>query len=324
MTTTEARQTSQRLRTERRSIPPFGDGTDPNAVSNILDNVLAKCRFAPYGNLMFVEHPTYYLDGGDANRLIDPQFEIIVDRCDDLNDRLGIRKDDLELGLSVLNPHLRRYEVLESWTIDSIPSGPWSPVPKKLNGLRSGRGMDFVLAIRVIANRKQLSQRGLGHNKVICRKVFSIRESIDASTFPFRWVQFGGEIGYPKEALWAIEWTDLDEDDNFDRPVDQLLTVLMNEKAESALRAMGEVKGTNDLAWRILAADITTQIWADVLSKTDYEPDERDTETLVGQVFARLSRIGGMPYAEVKGLVDHDDSLMGLRNLVAKILKVVG
>ena len=73
----------------------------------------------------------------------------------------------------------------------------------------------------------------------------------------------------------------------------------------------------------MLTADITTQIWADVLSKTDYEPDEDDTETLVGQVFARLSRVGDMPYTEIRRLVERDDSLTELRNLVAKILKVV-
>ena len=184
--------------------------------------------------------------------------------------------------------------------------------------------MDFILAIRIVADRVDLAKQGLARGKVLCRKEFSIKQSIETLTFPFQWVKFGGETEYPEEALWIIKWIDQVEDDPFARPVDQVLTVLVNEKAEASLRAMGEVPGTNDLAWRMLAADITTQIWADVLAKTDYEPNEDDTETLVGQVYARLSRISDMSYVEIKGLVKQDDSLTELRNLVARILKIVG
>ncbi len=243
---------------------------------------------------------------------------------DELSNRLGLHEDDIDVGLSVRSTHLRRYEVLQSWSADSVPFDPWSPHFAKLTGLQSGRGMDFILAIRVVADRKKLLRQGLSRGKVLCRKVFSVKETIDTFSFPFQWAQFGGETDYPEEALWAIKWIYHDDDNRFARPVDQVLTVLVNEKAEGPLCAMSEVQQANDLAWRMLAADITTQIWADVLSNLDEEPDENDTETLVGQVFARLSSISGMPYAEIKGLVKQDDSLMELRNLVARILKVVG
>ena len=45
------------------------------------------------------------------------------------------------------------------------------------------------------------------------------------------------------------------------------------------------------------------------------EPREDDTETLVGQIYARLSRVSGLPYPEIQGLVQRDDSLVSLRNL---------
>ena len=45
-------------RKERRAIPPFGDGTDPNTISNILDNILSQCRFAPFGAVGFTNHGT--------------------------------------------------------------------------------------------------------------------------------------------------------------------------------------------------------------------------------------------------------------------------
>ena len=73
----------------------------------------------------------------------------------------------------------------------------------------------------------------------------------------------------------------------------------------------------------MLAAEITTQIWADVLTNIEYEPDESDTETLGGQVFANLSRASELPYADVKGLVEEDEYLTKLRNCIARILRVV-
>ena len=60
--------------------------------------------------------------------------------------------------------------------------------------------------------------------------------------------------------------------------VDQVLTVLVNERAEEPLRLVGGTHGANDIAWKMLAADITTQIWADVLAKYEGEPKEEDTE----------------------------------------------
>ena len=97
-----------------------------------------------------------------------------------------------------------------------------------------------------------------------------------------------------------------------------------NKKAEARLNAMNEVVGARDLGWKILAAEITVQICADVLSNTDEEPDEADTDTLVGQVFARLKKVSGKPYAEIMELTRHDDSLSELRNIVARLCRVVG
>ena len=313
----------QRRRRERRSIPPYGDGTSPNTISNILDRLLARSRFAPFDDMSLDEQDRYYLSYDDAHRSIKPRFDIIVDNLEELTSRLGVQEDDLELGLSVRSPRLRSYVVLEQWSLDDLPLDPWSPDQAKLEGLQFGRGIDFILAMRVAVGRKDLELQGLGKGKVLCRKEFSVKESADTFTFPFRWIDFGGDTDYPDEALWAIQWNDLDEDDQFSHPVHEVLTVVVNKKAEGVLKAMGEAQGASDLAWRMLAADITTQIFADVLSKIDDEPDENDTDTLAGQVFARLSRVGNLPYTKIKGLVARDDSLTELRNIVAKILKVV-
>ena len=309
-------------RTERRLIPPFGDGVDPNALSNVLDGVLARCRFAPFANMPLLDEATYVLSIDDAERPICPQFELVIDQLDELDRRLSVHAEDLAVGLSVRSRHLRRYEILEKWTVDEVPA-TWSPEPARLEKLQSGRGMEFVLGIQVTTQSEALALQGLEAGKIICRRVFAVALPTENFSFPFQWVKFGGDTEYPEDALWVIEWSEPEGVRQYEQPVDQVLRVLANERAQEPIRLAGGVHGANDIAWKMLAADITTQIWADVLKNFEGEPREDDTETLVGQIYARLSRVSGLPYPEIQGLVQRDDSLVSLRNHVTKILRVV-
>lgn len=314
---------SARHRRERRSIPPFGDGTDPNAVSNALERVLSKFRFAPFAQTPLTDQDTHFLRAEESHLYIEPSFDICLEDTEGLSRHLGLQTDELEVGLSVRSSSLKLYEVLARWEADALPDDPWSPDRTKLQRLQCGRGMDFILTLRVASDRSGMSSKGMGYSKVLIRKVFSVRESTDNFTFPCVWIEFGGNSGYPDEALWAIKWHDSDEEDDFRRPVAQVLTVLGNTKAEPSLSAIGQVPGVNDLAWRMLAADVTTHIWATVLTRTGDLPEQEDTETLAGQVFARLSQVSGLSYQEVKDLAPLADDCIELRNLVAKVIRIV-
>lgn len=315
---------SQRQRRERRFIPPFGDGTSPHSLSNLLDRTFASCRFAPFPDRQLANEHTCFLDADEVGQPINPRFEIVVDDVEALTKALDCRADDLVVGLSVRNRHLRRYEALNQWDLSSLPSGAWSPPPPSIDTVQSGRDVDFVLALRVASNQRNLRSRGLGNGKVLSRKEFSVREQIDTVTFPFRWAEFGGSTGYPEELLWTIEWHDVgDSDDPYRLPVSEVLTVLVNKKAEVPLTLMNEAPGANDFAWRMLAAEVTTQIWVDVLVHTEEPPDENDRESLAGQVFARLARVSEKPYVEIMNLAGQDDSLSELRSWITQLFKVV-
>ena len=93
--TTEIKNQVMRRRKERRAIPPFGDGTHPNRVSNLLDNALAPCRFAPFPDSGFVSGEPYYLDSEEQGLDIEPRFRIGLDRVGELISAIGARKDDL-------------------------------------------------------------------------------------------------------------------------------------------------------------------------------------------------------------------------------------
>lgn len=61
-------------RQERRSISQFGDGTNPNAISNALDNLLTECRFAPYSDVGLVHSDTFYMDLDRSDAPVTPRF----------------------------------------------------------------------------------------------------------------------------------------------------------------------------------------------------------------------------------------------------------
>ena len=322
--TTRAEAQVRRRRKERRAIPPFGDGTHPNRVSNLLDSALGPCRFAPFPESRFVSDEPYYLNSEEVNLEVEPRFQIALDRVDELVSALGAREDDLKLSLSVRSRHLMRYEVLEEWDLSSIPAKAWSPDPDSLSPLQSHRDMSFILAMRVVADRPALRKHALDPGKVLCRKEFNIREPVISSNFPFEWRKFSEETEYPEEMLWVVIWK-IDEADEspYDRPVDEVLTVWGNSKAEASLSKMGGVAGSRNLAWRMLAAEITTEIWWQVISTIEEPPSNGDASTLAGQIFSHLSMESGRLYEEIHGLRNDEDGRTELRKLISTIVKVV-
>lgn len=323
MTTDAANPEYRQHRSERRRIPPFGDGSEPHSLSGFLDGLLV-CRFSPFPNIGLTDESRYDLRPDELERPIEPRFEITVAGGDEMQDRLGARVGDFELGVSVRSRHIRTYRVLAKWPLANTPKPAWAPDVAKLEDLQTGRGMDFVISIIVSADRPELAALGMSPGKVVSRKEFSIGEP-DSPSFPFDWTEFDGSDDYPKEALWRIEWHETADNPEspFALPVGMALTVYMNKAAEAQLTALLEARGAEGFAWRILEADIATQIWAVVLRETRIEPDENDTNTLAGQTFARLSRVSGMSYSDLLGLVDTDGKLTALRSLAARCFEVV-
>ena len=327
MTTSQTNPEYRRHRRERRQIPPFGDGSAPNSVSNFLDGLLS-CRFAPFPSHNPTDEDRYVLAPDEPERPIAPRFEIAASGADRLPDFLNARISDFDLGISVRSRHIRTYRVLAKWPLSEIADAPkkWEPDAAKLEDLQTGRGMDFFISVIVSADRSALAKLGMSLGKVIARKEISIKEPTDSQAFPIDWLEFGVGNNYPKEALWVIEWKDgaaAESESPFAVPVEDALMVYMNKAAEQQLTAISQVAGAERFAWRILASEITAQIWAVVLRETQNEPDEDDADTLAGQVFARLSRISGKPYSELSALADADDRLSELRHLVARLNQVV-
>ena len=314
----------RRRRRERRAIPPFGDGTHPNRVSNLLDSALEPCRFAPFPESGFISNEPYYLKSEELDVEVNPRFQIVVDHIQELVDALGASKDDLNLSLSVRNRHLMRYDILKEWGLSNIPIQAWSPDPDSLRPLQSHRDMSFILSMRVVADKPSLRENGLEPGKVLCRKEFNVREPVSSHNFPFEWRKFGEETDYPEEMLWVVDWkVDSSDDNPYDRPVDEVLTVWCNSKAESALQKMGTITGSRNLAWKMLAAEITTEIWWEVISTIVEPPSDGDERTLAGQVFSGLSMESGKSYDELHELRNEVNGRVELRKLISTIIKVV-
>ena len=300
-------------------LPPFGDGVSPNKLSNLLDNVLAKCRFSPFPHVPETESP-YYLEQMDADRPLEPRFVFKLDGLDEVTKHLSVSADCLALGVSVRSRKLKMYKAIASWPVTDVPP-QWSPTSTDMKSVQTRDALEFVLSVRVIADDPVLATHGLGLGKVLCRKDFAIWQHVHAVAFPFSWREFGGNTEYPAELLWAIKWYDT-ADDRFSRPIGDVLTVYMNKAAEERLHSMNAAAGRGDFAWKLLAAEIIVQIWGDVLKGTSVDPDPTEDDTLVGQVYSKLAKASGRAYADIREL-GSEDGLTELRSHVAKMIGVV-
>lgn len=301
-------------------LPPFGNGVSPNKLSNLLDNVLAKCQFSPYPDRPETES-AYYLEQMDADRPFEPRFVFQLNGLDEIAEHLSVPADRLALGVSVRSRKLKMYEAIASWPVTDVPPR-WSPKSIDMKSVQTRDALEFVLSVRVIADDPALETRGLGGGMVLCRKEFAIRHHVDAAAFPFSWREFGGDTEYPAELLWAVKWHDDTDDDRFSRPIRDVLTVYMNKAAEEHLHSMNAATDKGDFAWKMLAAEIIVQIWSDVLRGTSVDPDPSENDTLVGQIYGKLAKESGRPYADIRAL-GSDDGLTELRSYVAKIIGVV-
>lgn len=311
---------SGRRRTERRMLPPFGNGVKPNALSKLLKNMLEECRFSPFPHRSEKESP-YYLEDADADRQYEPQFVFKLNGIDEVAKHLSLSADQLALGVSVRSRQLKMYKAVASWPVADAPPR-WSPEASDMESVQTRGPLEFVLAVRVVADAPMLEAHGLGRGKVLCRQDFAIRKRVHATAFPFSWREFGGDTGYPAELLWAIKWHNETDEDRFSHPISEVLTVYMNKAAEERLSRMNAATAKDDLAWKMLAAEIIVQIWSDVLRGVSVDPDPSDNETLVGQVYGKLANASGKPYANIRDL-GTEEGLTELRSHIAKIVGVV-
>lgn len=251
---------------------------------------------------------------------LEPRFALSTENVEPLALSVGAKSKDLCLSVSARVRHLKRYLPLREWKLDAVPE-KWCHKPQELRGLQSRSDISFVVAIRVVADNPQLKKNGLESGKVLSRREFAVRKQNDSS-FPIEWVDFE-DTDYPNEMLWIINWKDR-EDRTFALPVEEVLTVWVNKRADIPLRKIAEVREGRNLGWKMLAAEITGEIWYEVLTKIEDIPDSDDTDTLAGQVFAHLAHVSGMSYPEVKEIVgDDDEGRTELRRYVSEVLRVV-
>lgn len=319
--TTESRTREFQLhRRERRALPPFGDGTNPGRVSQAIGNALDSCRFAPFPDSPLSDDRTYFLKGHEYDKDFEPRFEFAAENVERLALSVGASLKDLCLSVSARSRHLKRYLPLKEWALDAVPE-TWCHKQEELRRLQSLSDISFIVAIRVVTDSPGLKKNGLERGKVLSRREFAVKRPTDSS-FPLRWVEFE-EIGYPDEMLWVVKWKDL-EDRNFSLPVNNTLTVWVNKRADTPLQKIAEVAQGRNMGWKMLAAEITTEIWCEVLDKIEDLPEKDDTDSLSGQIFSKLAYVSGKSYIEIKDMVGDDEvGRTELRSHVSRVLKVV-
>lgn len=316
-------KTESTERTRKFLLSPFGNGSDPHGMFEQLQGMLNACRFKPFASESFVETDSYVLEEENVDKPLSPVFEIKVDPNSALRG-VSVETSDLELVLSVVSNHLKRYEMLARWEFDECPSEPWECPPERLEHLQSNRGMEFKLAVRVTGQGAQLSKDGFKKGKIISRKTFLVEETVPSFSFPLRWVdteEWVGGLGRSPDAIWYIRWNETE--DFGQKEVGEVLQVYVHKRAEKPLNAMdrGDASG---VPWSILATEITTQIFAAVIADTPENelPSEEHTKSLVEQTFYYLADETQKSYSDIKEQMGCEDkNNQALRDVVAGLYR---
>lgn len=321
MATESKTQHFQLHRRERRPIPPFGDGTNLGRVSQAIGSALDSCRFAPFSDVPLTGDRTYLLKSHQYDSDLEPRFTFEMENVERLTGSVGATLGDLWLSVSARARHIKRYLPMKEWKLDSVPD-TWCPSSEELLRLQSHSDISFILAIRVDTDDIALKKNGLERGKVLSRREFVVKRPTDPS-FPIQWVDFDNDTDYPNEMLWVVRWKDL-EDRNFSLPVGETLEVWVNKRADQPLQKIAAVPQGRNLGWKMLASEITVEIWYEVLTKIGDVPSEGDSESLAGQVFAKLAYVSGRSYLEIGDIVkDDEEGRTELRRFVSQILQVV-
>ncbi len=307
-------------RRERRAIPPFGNSTTASQIFRSVTVAFDTCLFAPFPNAPYTADRTYFININESDEAVIPRFAFTVDDVVSVTRGVGVNPSGFSLSVSVRSGNLKRYVPLTQWRLNAVPE-TWCARSEDMNAVQGNSNLDFVLAIRVATDCPELKKIGLDKNTVLARREFTVKRHRTGS-FPIEWVDFE-QFDYPRELLWIIQWKD-PEDRSFSLPVHEVLTVWVNQRADIPLQKIAKLREGNNLGWKMLAAEITTEIWCSVLKDIEELPNDKDTDSLAGHIFANLARVSDLEHPEIKDLADDDyHGRTIIRSYVSKILKVV-
>ena len=132
---------------------------------------------------------------------------------------------DLGLVVRLRNEGLKKAEVIESWPASEIPEDA------NFSGLRTGLNFQIEVSVITLRYMPRSGSPDVFAGSVVANRRFTFNTS--GFLFPMEYANFA-ELGYPPNALWHIEFEDVE---SVDAPAEECVKVHLNEKVRPLFEA---------------------------------------------------------------------------------------
>ena len=223
-----------------------------------------------------------------------PEFCINVDKGQLVTDT-GVAEGDLSLAIVVRDSALWRSERIMQWPLREIPQRVIIP-EQNLRSLSGLRGLEFLLQISPSHPLDVHFRTASKPGHLVCSRKFDVRVPEEGAGFPIQLVdqRHFEELGLPKETVWIIHWKDTAE---FDRPVDEILCILINEDKGKKLLRVSSLDSVGSVLWREIAVEIFVEVCLTIFTEYQERPDNNDS--LLGKMYQKLNRESGFDFDEL-------------------------
>jgi hypothetical protein len=218
-----------------------------------------------------------------------PSFRLKVDP-DALASESGLPPDRLGVALVLKDPALLTTHTLARWPATKIPEQ--FDVPENVLQSTSGnRGLEFAVYVTPTSAGSPQFRVANRPGQLVAARYFSIDVPDDGVGFPITTVDsavFEG-LNLPKETVWIIDWRSTGD---FDRPVDEILRVLLNSDYAKKLLRLPASESLPSIIWTSFAIEVYLEMTLVILSSEPPEPTNK--QGLLAKLLARLQTVTGL------------------------------
>lgn len=223
-----------------------------------------------------------------------PELKLHLD-SELLSTDTGIDPQELNLSIVVRDPALLRSTLVASWKVGDVPDS-FELSTQALEKLSGQRGLVFVVQISPARELPKQFRIASQPGQVVCAREFAIAVPQDGAGFPVQTVEpdYFQQIGLPKETVWIIHWKTTDD---FDRPIDDVLTVLINREECEKLLRLSSTDSVGRVVWSEIAVEILLEICLVVFAADPDKPRTKDS--LLARLTAKLTRETGYTFDQL-------------------------
>lgn len=253
---------------ESRSIKPF----------RTAESALEACGFRLTEDDPFLSSVPWrnVVDAEIGVSSLKPSFEFRLD-LERLRADSGIEVGELEFGVIVRDPAILTSRCIERWAVTDIPQH--FAIPKdELERLSGYRGLDFVLVITPVRNLEPSFRIANKPGQIVASRTYEFRRHDEGTDFPIEFVDPQDfermQPSRNRNTFWTIEWRD--ESADYDRPVSEVLRILLNSDVRNKLLRISDTDPVGRLLWLELATEACLEICLKVFDSDPLPPENQD------------------------------------------------